>query len=85
MKVLFLQPTRHDGKRYAAGAQADIDRAAAATLISAGAAEEVDPKAAAKAKADADAAAKAKADADVAAKTKADADASAANDQAPAA
>lgn len=46
MKLTILQPTRHNGKRYAPGAVADIEQKAATALIDAGAAEPFNAKAA---------------------------------------
>lgn len=40
MKVTMLQPTRHDGKRYAPGDVVDLPKPAAQSLIACGAAEE---------------------------------------------
>jgi hypothetical protein len=40
MKVTILQPTRHDGKRYAPGDVADLPKPAAQALIACGSAEE---------------------------------------------
>ena len=40
MKVTILQPTRHDGKRFAVGDVADLSKPAAQALIACGAAEE---------------------------------------------
>jgi len=46
MKTTFLHPTKHDGKRYAAGDTVEMDRGAAKALIDAHVAEPFDPKAA---------------------------------------
>lgn len=40
MKVTMIQPTRHDGKRYAPGDVTDLPKPEAQALIACGAAEE---------------------------------------------
>jgi hypothetical protein len=57
MKVKTLGPVEFDGKKIKIGSTIDVSETAAEQLISVGAAELVDAKAAAKAKADADTAA----------------------------
>ena len=46
MKVKFLTPVQHDATSYAVGESAELPSAAAKGLISAGAAEQLDPAAA---------------------------------------
>lgn len=56
MKLTILQPVRHDRKRYAAGEQVDLPKAAAEMLVACGAAEPITKaEAEAKAKAEAEA------------------------------
>ncbi len=39
MKITIMQPTRHDGRRYAPGEKVDVSKEAGAALIGCGAAE----------------------------------------------